>query len=318
MRAPRWMLLMSDSPLPKTIGEAVLQSLWNFSPWIFLLLGGERYFEGHYDQAIACVAAWFVNLVIVAKWEKIASVLKGSKLTLILGMVAVVLALGLGLVLGLLWNASRQGMASSSTGRIAWNFEQMDNGQANFLNLLRLNQDEIRVAGVGAHGKNTSKDPVTELRGYVRSDLTNAQLPIFIMAEEPNNAAAPHQLLRPPQIPTRPEETFGIPGLADFDVVTYEQAVLTQGVDGLPLSRFLREFGSFTLVLEYDNIKVEKHFSREMVQKQIDAFEKSINPQRTTAPRVTRRPTAAVPVQSALPLQLPSPSAPPAAEGAPK
>jgi hypothetical protein len=52
----------------------------------------------------------------------------------------------------------------------------------------------------------------------------------------------------PTFIPTRPEETFGIPGLAAFDVVTHEQAMPQTGVDGMPLSQFMREFGAFTVV----------------------------------------------------------------------
>jgi hypothetical protein len=173
---------------------------------------------------------------------------------------------------------------------------------------MRLNQDEIRVVGFGFHGKNTSKDPITEFQGYVRSDLTNARLPFFIMAEEPKNTSATPNPFQPPQIPTRPEETFGIPGLADFDIATFENTVMTQGVDGVPVSQFLREFGSCTVILEYDGTRVERNFSNEKIRKAIAAFESSLNPQRTTAPRVTRRPNAAPPAQAALPLPLPLPT----------
>src|SRR5690348_11350590 len=156
----------------------------------------------------------------------------------------------------------------------------MENGQANFLNLTRLNQEEIRVVGIGAHGKNTSKDPISEFHGYVRSNLTNARLPIFILAQDPNAPAIPTPF-QPEMVPTRPGETFGIPGLADFDVVTFEKAIIAQGVDGVPVSQFLREFGSFTIVLEYDGIRVEQEFPSEMVRKAIETFEKTLNPQKT-------------------------------------
>jgi hypothetical protein len=181
-------------------------------------------------------------------------------------------------------------------------------GQANFLSMGRLNQGEIRVVGFGAHGENTSKDPITEFSGYVRSDLTNARLPIFIMAENPN-ATEPMNPFEPRFIPTRPEETFGIPGLTGFDIVTFEQAAPQTGVDGMPASQFLREFGAFTVVLEYDGLKVEHSFSNDQVRKAIDKFEKDANPKPITSPRVTRRPNATPPVQAFLHLVPPAPPA---------
>jgi len=158
------------------------------------------------------------------------------------------------------WFPHLSGNPRLESGRIAWNFDQISEGKANFLNLIRLNQDEIRVVGVGVHGKNTSNDPISEFRGYIRSDLTNATSPFFIMADEPANAAVPPNPFSPQQIPTKPDETFGIPGAADFDLVTYEDAVFQQGMSGVPVSQFLREFGAFTVVLEYDGIKIERHF----------------------------------------------------------
>jgi hypothetical protein len=89
--------------------------------------------------------------------------------------------------------------------------------------------------------------------------------------------------------------------------VTYEDVVLQHGSSGLPVSQFLREFGAFTLVLEYDGIKVERHFSSDQVKAAIAKFEKESNPERTTAPRVTRRPGATPPKQAMLPLPPPNP-----------
>ena len=128
------------------------------------------------------------------------------------------------------------------------------------------------------------------------------------MAENPDTAGKPPNPFAPAFIPTRPEETFGIPGLAEFDIVTFENSVVQTGIDGMLLSEFLRNFGSFTLVLEYDGIKVEQQFSREQIDKAVKAFETSMNPQRTTIPRVTRRPNATPPLQASLPLPLPAPA----------
>jgi hypothetical protein len=200
--------------------------------------------------------------------------------------------------------AEQQTLVAPITGRIVWNFDQQLNGTANFLNLGRLNQDEIHVLGYGAHGRNTSPDPVTEFSGYVRSDLTNARLPLLILAQDSNAPAIPGPFPAL-DIPTKPEETYGIPGLADFDVVTHEQAMPTTGVDGMPLSRFLRDFGAFTVVLEYDGIKIEKKFPTQQVKTAIEKFEQGINADRSTVPRVTRRPNASPPRQPTLPFVLP-------------
>jgi hypothetical protein len=169
--------------------------------------------------------------------------------------------------------AEQQTLVAPITGRIVWNFDQQLNGTANFLNLGRLNQDEIHVLGYGAHGRNTSPDPVTEFSGYVRSDLTNARLPLLILAQDSNAPAIPGPFPAL-DIPTKPEETYGIPGLADFDVVTHEQAMPTTGVDGMPLSRFLRDFGAFTVVLEYDGIKIEKNSQLNRSRPQLKSLNK--------------------------------------------
>ncbi len=302
--------MAGDSDIPTTMGDAILKFLWNSSPFIFVLISLERLVEGKYDQAAVFAAAFIVNLVVVVFWNQIAALLKGIKVTALFIGLGIVGALALGIAIGGLFanRLSLMGSTNSqSTGRITWNFEQIAGGQANLLNLIRLNQDEIRVVGFGAHGKNTSKDPITEFRGYIRSDLTNARLPIYILAQDPNAPPVPNPF-QPAQIPTRPEETFGIPSLAEFDIVTYEHAVITQGVDGVPVSQFLREFGSFTVVLEYDGIKIERQFTSEQIRKAVEAFESSLNPQRTTIPRVTRRPDATPPVQSSLPFPPPAPT----------
>jgi hypothetical protein len=107
-----------------------------------------------------------------------------------------------------------------------------------------------------------------------------------------------------------PEETYGIRGLAEFDIVTHKMTMIQTGVDGMPVSKFLKEFGAFTVVLEYDGIKVERRFSIEKIKKQIEAFEKSSNPEKTTMPRVTRKPTATPPPSPTfmtIPLPLPNP-----------
>lgn len=296
---------MADSDIPDRFGPAVRWVLAGIALFVFFLLGSEALENGHYRTGTVFFILFALTLAVTVKWDQIVRYLGRDKVTPILIVIAVALALGLGVVLTLLFTR-RPDLASSgaATGRITWNFNDMDAGRAYFLAMGKLNQDEIRVFGFNARGRNTSKDPISEFSGYVRSDLTNARLPIYIMAENPNAPAQPNFLLDPVHIPTRPEETFGIPGLAEFDIVTHESAILQQGIDGMPVSQFLREFGSFTLILEYDGIKVARQFSNEKIRGAIAKFESEANPAaRTTSPRVTRRPNATPPVPALLPFQ---------------
>jgi hypothetical protein len=302
----RLAFMSGDSDIPNRFGPAARWVLVVIALFVFFLLGAEEFKDGKPVSGGIFTALFIATFIVAVKWVQIAAFLGRDKVTLALIGVGLLCALGLGVVVGVLLMRSGDGRSqTASTGRITWNFDQIEEGKANFLNLIRLNQDEIRVVGVGVHGKNISNDPVSEFRGYVRSDLTNARLPFFIMAEEPSAASATPNPFHPAQIPTRPEETFGIPALADFDVVTYEEAIITHGVSGIPVSQFIREFGNFTIILEYDGIRVEHKFTTAQINAAVKKLEETANPQRTTAPRVTRRPNASAPVQLALPVPLP-------------
>jgi hypothetical protein len=69
-------------------------------------------------------------------------------------------------------------------------------------------------------------------------------------------------------LPIPPQETFGIPALADFDIATFGKAAMESGRDGVPFSQFVREVGPVTVVLKYDGITVERHFSVEHINAQ--------------------------------------------------
>ncbi len=158
--------------------------------------------------------------------------------------------------------------AITNTGRIVWNFDQAARGDAYFLNMNRLNDQEIRIIGFGAHGRNNSRDPISEFSGFMRSDLTNAQLPIYLLEQENDTPGRPN-FMPPLVVPTLPQETFGIPPLADFDIVTHNKPYIESGKDGVTIQKFLNEFGSFTVVLKYDGTAIERHFSTEEIKKQI-------------------------------------------------
>ncbi len=184
------------------------------------------------------------------------------------------------------------------TGRsdnVAWNLEQAAIGESYFLNMLKLSNGEIRVLGFQAHGKNNKIDPIIELSGYVRSDVTNISLPLYLLAQDADETKISACI---PRIPTLPQETFGIPGFADFDVATYDKFFADPQSDGMPVARFMSQYVPFTISLKYDGAQFTRHYSKEEVQRQIDVFEKATSLQST--PRVIRRTTASKPVMPSL------------------
>src|SRR4029077_11585514 len=117
-----------------------------------------------------------------------------------------------------------------------------------FLNMTKTPGREIRVLGFQAHGKNISLEPISQFSGYLRSDVTNKQVPVYIMAQEATPDGIPACT---PNFPTAPQETLGIPALASFDISTYDKIVFPQAIDeGIPASEFLRDYAPFTVVLK--------------------------------------------------------------------
>ena len=301
---------MPDSEIPDRFGPAIKWAVAVIFLGGFFLLAGESFKDGHWGIGFIYSALFVLSFMIAVKWEQITAYLQRDKVATVLIIIGLICAVGLGLVIGaLISRGVSPPEQAQSTGRIAWNFDQTARGEGYFLNMGKLNDGEIHVAGFGAHGKNTSKDPITEFKGYIRSDLTNAQLPIYIIAFGPDHQARPGEISFPNMFPTLPEETYGIPGLAEFDIVTHKTQAIQSGVDGMPLSKFLREFGAFTLVLEYDGIKLEKQFTADSIKKQLELFDKSLNPQNATIPRVTRKPNATPPPEPII-MPLPFPMQP--------
>jgi hypothetical protein len=308
--------MATDLDIPDKFSVAIRVILWVVFAFIFALVGWEKFWDGQLFATAVNAVLLVVTTVIAVKWEKIAALLARwrEKMALVLLALGFGGALALGIAIGgLLLRGGAPTTPTTPSGRITWNFDQAASGHGFFLNLNRLNNEEIRVAGFQAHGKNTSGDPVTQFSGYIRSDLTNASMPIYLLAQENSDVPTP----RFPfpvvvKIPTLPDQTYGIPGFADFDISTFDKAIFEQGKDGVLLSKFLKDFGTFTLVLEYDGLKIERHFSNDEIAKQLALFENSTNLQNNTNPRVLRKPDAAPPIMpSAPPLPLPMPANPP-------
>ena len=196
------------------------------------------------------------------------------------------------------------GASDKSSDRIFWNFEQTARGAGYFLNMSKTNDQEIRILGFQAHGKNNSKTPVSHFIGYMRSDLTNARKPIYIFGQDAVESKIPACV---PRIPTLPEQTYGIPGYADFDITTLDKTFVAFGSDGVTAAKFMSDFVPFTISIEYDGGKVERQFTKAEVLQQISLFENTLNQQST--PRILRKPDAAPPLASALePIIKPAPA----------
>jgi hypothetical protein len=84
--------------------------------------------------------------------------------------------------------------------------------------------------------------------------------PFLILAGEADTTKlrGPFDLI----VPTLPEYTYGIPALAEFRITTFEKVLFEQGKDGIPPAQFMNEFVPFTVTLEYDGLKIVRHYSK--------------------------------------------------------
>ena len=175
-----------EAPIPKKFWAMVQWTIQNH-PWIFFLVAIERAAERDFTRASVFGAIFVANLLVASRWDEIGGYLQRRKKMLpylALGGLGILL---LGIAVGALWNGGPAATptvvaGTKETGRIAWNFEEAANGLGYFLGFNRQNQDEVRISGFAAHGRNTSNDPITELKGFIRSDVTNEEWPIYLQA----------------------------------------------------------------------------------------------------------------------------------------
>jgi hypothetical protein len=302
---PEFNLVMSDHhPIPNQMSPALR---WLFAV-VFLIVfagGASDSFRGGatYTALIYC-ALFVVSFFIAVFWVQVCAFLRATSRFLFFtlsGAAFVVLGFGVGMYFG-----RRSEPIPAAIGSIVWNFEQTAHGNGYFLNMQKLNNDEIRVTGFGAHGKNISDAPISDVRGYMRSDVTNIQIPILLLAQDPDETKI-KACFAQAFIPTAPQDTFGVPAFADFDVVTFEKPFVEIGKDGITLTKFLNDFVPFTIVLEYGGTKYHRQFSKAEVENQVEIYKRTFTPQ--TTPRVVRKenakPPPMAPLQTLIPPDLP-------------
>jgi hypothetical protein len=297
---------MSDAEIPDRIGPAARWAIAGIFLFVFVLGASDSFREGKLPAAWIYVALFVVTFLIAVKWNHIASFAK-KKASTLFRVLASIGILAAGIAIGMFIGRRPEFATPAAIGNIIWNFEQTTKGNGYFLNMQKvLPNGEIRVTGFGGHGKSNVNAPISNFKGYMRSDLTNAEVPIFIVAQDPDDAKA-LVCVGQPWVPTIPEETFGIPPFADFDVVTFEKPFVQPGIDGITLAKFMNDFVPFSIILEYDGTKYERQFSKAEVERQVALFERSLTPQ--SNPRVMRKanakPAPLTPLTTLLPPNLP-------------
>jgi hypothetical protein len=302
-----------DHQFPDRFGPALRLLLAGGLLTPFALKASDSFHDGNYAAGFAYAALALFVLVVAVKWKRVealSAVLGGivkSKAKLILGGLLAVVVFASAYTLGT-FVGRREFPTPAAIGNIVWDFEQTANGSGYFLSMSRLGNQEIRVLGFQAHGKNISNKATEHLTGYVRSEVTNVQLPIYLLAQSQEDPK-PNVCYAQTWVPTLPEETFGVPPFADFQLATFSKPIAVAEIDGSPISKFMNDFVPFTIVLEYDCTKYERRFSKEEVQRQVSTLERSLNPQ--SSPHVTRKLDAKPPPP--FPFQLLIPPDPPKA-----
>lgn len=60
---------VADYEIPTTVRGALRIFAWTSAPFIFFLLAGERFLDGHYLQAAFCFVAFVASVFLVVRWE---------------------------------------------------------------------------------------------------------------------------------------------------------------------------------------------------------------------------------------------------------
>jgi hypothetical protein len=295
-----WPPFMSDAEIPDRIGPAARWVIAGVFIFVFVLGASDSFREGKPEAGWIYTALFVISFVIAVFWNRIASFAKGKAKAMLyaLGVIALLAAgVAIGMSIG-----RREFATPASIGNVVWNFEQTAHGNGYFLNMQKVGNQELRVTGFGAHGKNITSGPITKFSGYMRSEQTNVTLPIYIVAQDPDETKV-QACFAQAMIPTIPQETYGIPGFADFDISTFEKPFIETGIDGVTITKFMNDYVPFTIVLEYDGTKYERRFSKEEVENQVAILNRSTNPQST--PRVMRKVDAKPPPLTPLTTLIP-------------
>jgi len=130
-------------------------------------------------------------------------------------------------------------------------------------------EPEWRINGFYVEGKNETGRKINDISGYIEFIESKTRLEILIDSY-------------------RPDQIYGIPAFANFTI----RAIFprsTAEMEGVTFEHFWREFGAFDLCLDFDGIKIQKHFSHTKIMDVIEGFIGSMPKRSVGRPGVERR-----------------------------
>lgn len=148
---------------------------------------------------------------------------------------------------------------------ITWNFGGY------FLGMVAHEGKNIRVSSFQVTGSNNSRNRLEHVTGFIESKISGETISVLLDSMPP-------------------EETFGIPPKCDFRVTAlfYDpKDTRERASEGITAEDFLKRFGSFRFVFQYDGKKETHEFSEELVRTLLNKWRDEINPQ--SRPIVTSR-----------------------------
>jgi hypothetical protein len=135
---------------------------------------------------------------------------------------------------------------------ISWAFEkELKSKPYGFLGMTRTGKEEARILEFNVTGRNDSDVPITRFSASITSDVTGSSIPVLLNIDGK---------LFPP------EKSKGIPPGARFDLTS--PRFPTEGSrEGVPASKFIKDFGGFLFVFEYDGERYERRFTAEDIER---------------------------------------------------
>jgi hypothetical protein len=141
---------------------------------------------------------------------------------------------------------------------ISWNFDEAGDGY--FLGMTGSPNEAAEVLSFQAKGHNNLDDPIIDLSGYVRSDRTNDQFPLYFSVNG---------------IRVKPENTNGIPIGADFLIdVPFTHDEKQIGTFRMPTAKFLADFAPFTFIYKYQGKTFTRRFELPEIEAVVQKFER--------------------------------------------
>ena len=135
---------------------------------------------------------------------------------------------------------------------ISWMFEKESKSKPyGFLGMTRTGKEEARILEIHVAGRNDSGVHINRFSGFIISEVTDQRV---------------HLLLNIDGKLFPPEKSKGIPPGARFDITS--PRFPTDGPrEGVPASKFIKEFGGFLFVFEYDGERYERRFTAEDIER---------------------------------------------------